>query len=62
MEARNPKKTDTGAIDLEIYHPVHGWIPFTASPDDVEPHGRELYERAQAGEFGQVQPYEAPAA
>ena len=35
-------------------------MPFTASPDDVEPHGREIYARAVAGEFGVVAPYVAP--
>jgi hypothetical protein len=29
-------------------------IPFTASPDDIMPYGRELYERAIAGEFGEA--------
>lgn len=43
MEIRNPQYTATGAIDCEIDHPVLGWIPFTATPDDVEPHGREIF-------------------
>lgn len=32
-----------GTIDCEIDHPALGWIPFTASPVDLEPFGRELY-------------------
>lgn len=36
-------------------------VPFTARPDDVEPHGRALYQRAVAGEFGAVAAYSAPA-
>lgn len=56
MNARNPQHNQVGTIDLEIDHPAFGWIPFTASPDDVEPHGRELYARAVAGEFGPVAP------
>jgi hypothetical protein len=43
MEIRNAKYTKTGTIDCEIEHLVHGWIPFTASPDDIEKHGRDLY-------------------
>lgn len=31
-----------------------GEIPFTASPDDCEAHGRELFERASALEFGPI--------
>ena len=29
-----------GLFDVEINHPNFGWIPFTASPLDVEEHGR----------------------
>ena len=43
MQTRNPIFTASGAIDCEINHPTYGWIPFTASPDDVELHGRELF-------------------
>ncbi|GLH37536.1 tail fiber assembly protein [Pseudomonas moraviensis] len=31
-----------------------GEIPFTASPKDPEPHGRELFERAVALEYGEI--------
>lgn len=37
-------------------------IPFTASPDDVEAHGRDIFARASSGEFGEVAPYEPPPA
>lgn len=62
MDARTPKysRPDNSTIDLEIDHPVYGWIPFTASPDDVEAHGRELFARAEAGDFGDVAAYEPP--
>lgn len=33
-----------GNYDCEIKHPELGWIPFTASKDDVELHGRQLWE------------------
>ena len=35
MEYRNPQRTAGEAIDCEINHPVYGWIPFTADPNDV---------------------------
>ena len=35
-------------------------MPFGASPDDCEEHGRELFAKAKAGEFGVVAPYVAP--
>ena len=44
MQTRNPIFTASGAIDCEIEHPIYGWIPFTASPDDVEQYGREIFE------------------
>lgn len=47
MEFRNAAFTANGYIDMEISHPVYGWIPFTASPDDVEPLGPELFAAAQ---------------
>ncbi len=31
-------------------------LPFTASPDDPEPHGRDIYTRCVAGEFGPIKP------
>jgi hypothetical protein len=35
-------------------------VPFTASPNDVEAHGREIFERCVAGEFGPIAAYVAP--
>ena len=60
MQARNPTQTAGTAIDLEIEHPVYGWIPFTASPDDVEQLGRDLYQQAASGAYGPIAPYVAP--
>jgi hypothetical protein len=48
MDIRNPQYNSIGTIDCEIEHPVYGWIPFTASPDDVEEHGRAIYDAALA--------------
>ena len=58
MAYRNAIFTKTGLIDCEINHPVYGWIPFTASPDDVEKHGRNLYTTALA--TGGIAAYVAP--
>ncbi|WP_164999512.1 hypothetical protein [Salinicola tamaricis] len=40
---RNVLKNQDGTFDCEIEHPELGWIPFTASPDDAEPLGREIH-------------------
>lgn len=61
IEAKAPKRNADGiTIDLEINHPTFGWIPFTASPDDVEDHGREIHAAAEAGDFGPISPYVEP--
>jgi len=57
IEIRNPQHTDVEhLIDCEINHPDYGWIPFAASINDVEPHGREIYSRIMAGECGEIAP------
>lgn len=60
MKVKNLSYNEMGTIDCEIDHPVHGWIPFTSSPGDVEPLGREIHRRAVAGEFGTIAPHQAP--
>lgn len=35
-------------------------LPFGATSYDVMPYGVELYNRAKAGEFGEIAPYVAP--
>lgn len=45
MPIRNPERLSDGMIFCEINHPEFGWIPFNASKDDVEEHGRKIFER-----------------
>lgn len=60
--AANPKFANTAGTLIELhvkfaeFAEIH---PFGASPNDVEPHGKELYARAMAGEFGPIAPYVA---
>lgn len=42
VDYRNPVRNGD-VIDCEINHPVYGWVPFTASPEDPEQHGRDLF-------------------
>jgi hypothetical protein len=56
---RNPIFNNSGTIDCEIEHPEYGWIPFTASSNDCEEHGRELYHRIKKD--GNVSPYIPPS-
>jgi len=53
---------DSVVIELQVVFEEFGdtVLPFGATADDVEQHGRELYARALAGEFGAIAPYVAP--
>jgi hypothetical protein len=48
------------SVDLIVDIEGVGEAPFTASKNDPEPHGRELFERAVSGEFGAIQDYVPP--
>jgi hypothetical protein len=58
MKIKNPKYNQNGTIDIEMQHPVFSWVTFTASPDDVEEHGRLIFAEAQSGKYGAIKPYE----
>ncbi|EBN1942762.1 DUF4376 domain-containing protein [Salmonella enterica] len=50
--------TENGFIVCQVH--VDGFddfIPFTASPDDTEEHGRHLYADLKAGKYGPVAPF-----
>lgn len=57
IEYRNPTYNRLDTIDVEINHPIYGWIPFTAAPDDVEEFGRDIFAAASLGNVG---PYVPP--
>jgi hypothetical protein len=60
MDFRNAKysNADNTIIDMEIDHPVYGWIPFSANADDVESLGKEMFDAAVAA--GNIAAYVAP--
>src|SRR5699024_10844066 len=62
INARNPvySAPNHTAIDVEYEHPEYGWIPFTATPDDVEELGQQIYAAAKRGDSGPVAPYTPP--
>jgi hypothetical protein len=60
---KNPVWADAEhtAVDLTIkLEGANVEYPFTASPNDVEPHGRALFEVAIAGQFGDIAEYVPP--
>jgi len=60
MNYRNPTYNSSGFVDCEIDHPVYGWIPFTASPEDVEQSGKLLFSEIIAS--GNIKKYLPPPA
>ncbi len=45
MKTRNATFNEDGTVDVDIKHPRLGWIPFTASTDDVSEFGRLLHSK-----------------
>ncbi|NAS95938.1 phage tail protein [Pseudomonas syringae pv. actinidifoliorum] len=57
--ARNPRwNVEHNVVTLDVVfvetEDTLGEIPFAASPDDIVAHGREIYQLAVAGEFGEI--------
>lgn len=48
MQYKNARWNEQGDIDCDLEHPAHGWIPFTASKNDVAPFGRLLFAEIEA--------------
>jgi len=54
-EVKEMKLNDDQTIDMLVkFDHMDEEVWFTASPDDPEPHGKELYQRAINGEFGEI--------
>ncbi|MCY1439113.1 Caudovirales tail fiber assembly protein, lambda gpK [compost metagenome] len=49
------------AINLALVIEELGEIPFTATPDDSTDYGPEIFQRAVAGEFGEIAAYAPPS-
>lgn len=58
---RNPARNRRGGIDIELDHPLYGWIPFTATPSDEQELGRAIYAEIEASGV-EITPYVPPPA
>jgi hypothetical protein len=61
--ASNPKWVDEAhtSINLTVnFEEIGQDVPFHATPDDTEEHGRDIYARAIAGEFGVIAEWTPP--
>jgi len=53
---------DESSIDMDVFFvELNEAVPYTASPHDSEAHSRELFEKAMAGKFGKIRPYDGPS-
>jgi len=62
--AKEPKfsSEDGGMINLIVkFDEFDEEVPFTANPNDVISHGRELYAKAMNGDFGEIEQYVPPS-
>ncbi|EEJ8286483.1 DUF4376 domain-containing protein [Salmonella enterica] len=58
ITAKNGAYTENGFIVCQVHFDgFNDFIPFTASPDDTEEHGRQLYADLKAGKYGSVAPF-----
>ncbi|EAS8529846.1 DUF4376 domain-containing protein [Salmonella enterica] len=58
LAAKDAVYTENGMINALVHSEVFDdFIPFTASPDDPEAHGRQLYADLKAGKYGPVAPF-----
>lgn len=61
--ANNPKWADQAhtIIDLTVrFEEIDEDLPFSANPFDIEEHGRDVFERAKNGEFGDIAEWTPP--
>ncbi|EAZ5563189.1 DUF4376 domain-containing protein [Salmonella enterica] len=58
ITAKNAAYTENGFIVCQVHFDgFDDFIPFTASPDDTEEHGRQLFADLKAGKYGPVAPF-----
>jgi hypothetical protein len=61
--AKNPSYNNENGTSISLivkWEEFNEEMPFGATSFDSEPHGVDLFNRAVAGEFGEVAPYVAP--
>jgi hypothetical protein len=62
--AKDPKWANRSQTIINLvvrFEEIDEDLPFSANPNDVEAHGKDIFVRAKAGEFGQVADFAAIA-
>ncbi|ELD4017359.1 DUF4376 domain-containing protein [Salmonella enterica] len=58
LDVKEAAYTESGYITCLVHTEETGdFVPFTASPDDVEEHGRTFFSDLKAGKYGPVAPF-----
>ncbi|EJW4858909.1 DUF4376 domain-containing protein [Salmonella enterica] len=58
ITAKNSVYTESGMINALIhFEGFDDFVPFTASPDDTEGHGQEIFAELKSGKYGPVAPF-----
>ncbi|EAA8947803.1 DUF4376 domain-containing protein [Salmonella enterica] len=58
LTAKDAVYTENGMINAMVhFEGFDDFVPFTASPDDVEGHGREIFADLKSGKYGEVKPF-----
>ena len=65
IDAKNPQWADENKTCINVeakwkHIESQGYLEFTASPNDSEAHGVDLYNKCVAGDFGTIADYVAP--
>ena len=61
--AKSPKFNNAEGNQIDLiakFSHINEEVPFLATSYDVAEHGRDIFARALAGEFGEIAPYEPP--
>lgn len=59
IDIKNQKYNNVGSIDCEVLvESYKNYLPFTASPNDVDENGRKIYAALLAGKYGKILAYE----
>ncbi|HFW3087586.1 TPA: DUF4376 domain-containing protein [Salmonella enterica subsp. enterica serovar Reading] len=58
LAAKDGVYTESGMINAQIhFEGFDDFVPFTASADDIEGYGREIFADFKAGKYGEVKPF-----
>lgn len=61
--AKTPRWSDEAQTRIDLVICWEDWpqeLPFTASADDSEDHGRKIYQQAVEGLYGEIAPFVSP--